>query len=84
MTSKFPLDAQDWRQRQEQMKSYATSVNDVVDQLEGPMEHMITEAKSVMEKVKTREKFINGQFEALLTELSFAQVPHITLRTKAL
>ncbi|CAG7836825.1 unnamed protein product [Allacma fusca] len=66
-------DSQDWRQRQDQMKTYAQSVNEIVDQLDGPMDRMITDAKSVIEKVKTREKFINSQFETLFVELSVAQ-----------
>ena len=56
------------------MKTYATGVDEVIDQLENPMERMISEAKAVTEKVKTREKFINSHFETLLLELSVAQV----------
>ncbi|CAG7816579.1 unnamed protein product [Allacma fusca] len=75
-------DSQDWRQRQEQMRTYTEAVSDVVEQLDGPLDKMITDARSVIEKVKTRENFINTEFETLLMELSVTQDNVATMKDR--
>lgn len=56
------------------MKSYVEGIKEAIDQMEKPLERLVTEAKNVSEKVISRENFLNTQFSRQLDELHESQV----------
>jgi len=66
-------DGQDWRWRQEQMKSHVTGITTAVNQIELPLKRLVSEAQAMSEKVLSRETFLNTQFVGLLDELHHSQ-----------
>jgi len=56
------------------MKNHATGISEILDQLETPLEKLVSEGKSAMNKVASREKYLNTQFAAQLQDLTKTQV----------
>lgn len=66
------------------MKNYVEGIKDAIDQMEKPLERLVTEAKNVSEKVISRENFLNTQFSRQLEDLHESQVwPYTIKRNKA-
>jgi len=66
-------DSQDWRWRQDQMKSYTSEITDILGQMEKPLDRLITDATGIADKVANREKHLNSQFASQLEQLSQTQ-----------
>lgn len=60
------------------MKNYVEGIKDAIDQMEKPLERLVTEAKNVSEKVISRENFLNTQFSRQLEDLHESQVCHVS------
>jgi hypothetical protein len=56
------------------MKTHITGISDTVNQIDGPLKRLVSEAQSMSEKVLSRETFLNNQFTGLLDELHHSQV----------
>jgi estrogen-related receptor beta like 1 len=62
-------DSKDWRSHLEKLKSNHKVVSDEVTQIREHLSKMITEITNTLEKVDTREKFLNSSLESLVTTL---------------
>jgi len=56
------------------MTTHVTGIVDVIREITGPLQKLVTEAKNSSEKVVTRENFLNNQFQGLLEQLHESQV----------
>lgn len=64
------------------MKTHITGISDTVNQIDGPLKRLVSEAQSMSEKVLSRETFLNNQFTGLLDELHQSQVCNFMIRQK--
>ncbi|KRX99440.1 Intraflagellar transport protein 57 -like protein, partial [Trichinella pseudospiralis] len=66
-------DYKDWKMCLEQLQKIKVSTNEISKELYGPLEKISIDAGRTMEKIRSREMYINGQLEQLLKGLSQIQ-----------
>ncbi|KRY42717.1 Intraflagellar transport protein 57 -like protein, partial [Trichinella spiralis] len=66
-------DYKDWKMCLEQLQKIKVSTNEISEELYGPLEKISIDAGRTIEKIRSREIYINGQLEQLLKGLSQIQ-----------
>jgi estrogen-related receptor beta like 1 len=64
----LPNDHKDWRMHLNQMKTHQTSIREVYESAGVDLARLNTEIEQALEKITSREKYVNAQFEPLIEE----------------
>ena len=67
------IDSRDWRSRLEMLWKYSTSVSNSISCSQNALENMSVDIEKNMERIETREKYLNGQLSVLLNQFSKKQ-----------
>lgn len=61
-------DNKDWRSHYEQMQQYSNGINQTLQDTQNQLDKLHNEIKKTLEKVGSREKYINSQLESMVQE----------------
>ena len=61
-------DARDWRQHLEQMHQYRSGIDESLTLTKSNLDKLYSEISKTLEKIGSREKYLNSQLERQLTE----------------
>ena len=61
-------DARDWRQHLEQMHQYRSGIDESLTLTKSNLDKLYSEISKTLEKIGSREKYLNSQLEGQLTE----------------
>eukprot|EP01111_Echinosteliopsis_oligospora_P009048 TRINITY_DN2579_c0_g2_i2.p1 TRINITY_DN2579_c0_g2~~TRINITY_DN2579_c0_g2_i2.p1 ORF type:complete len:402 (+),score=126.59 TRINITY_DN2579_c0_g2_i2:44-1249(+) len=76
------VDHKDWRTHLDQMKEYKREVGANVTKSVSMLEKLSIDIEASLEKISTREKLMNSQFEELLKEYKTTQEAYLILQQK--
>lgn len=68
------VDNRDWRTHLEQIKNYRTTIDDSMKSVKSQLDKLSKEIAETMEKITSREKFLNSNLDSLLNEYRTARV----------
>lgn len=66
-------DPRDWRSRLELLSKYSAGVSNTMSSSRTMLQKISTDIEKNMERVETREKYLNSQLSGLLTQYSKTQ-----------
>ncbi|XP_065668359.1 intraflagellar transport protein 57 homolog [Hydra vulgaris] len=66
-------DNKDWRSHYEQMQQYSKGINETLHDTQSQLDKLHQEISKTLEKVTSREKYINSQLESLVQEYRNSQ-----------
>ncbi|XP_054263754.1 intraflagellar transport protein 57 homolog [Macrosteles quadrilineatus] len=66
-------DSRDWRAHLEQMKQYQSSLQEVMSSANSQLQHLSTDLGNSLNKIQSRDKFLNSQLESLLYQYRTVQ-----------
>ena len=66
-------DSRDWRSRLDLLWTYSTNVSDSIGSSQSHLQQMSVDIEKNMERIETREKYLNGQLSMLLNQFSKKQ-----------
>jgi hypothetical protein len=67
-------DAQDWRAHLEQMQRHRSGIDEALATTKGQLDKLHSDIELTLEKISSREKFLNNQLEPLLVQYRALQV----------
>lgn len=67
-------DAQDWRAHLEQMQRHRSGIDEALATTKGQLDKLHSDIELTLEKISSREKFLNSQLEPLLDQYRALQV----------
>jgi dynactin complex subunit len=70
----YVTDARDWRARLDQMQKHRSGIDDALDTTKGQLDKLQSEISHTLEKISSREKYLNSQLEPLLVQYRALQV----------
>lgn len=76
------IDQKDWRTHLEKMHQHQKAIMEQLTQTKGQLDKMTTEITQTLEKIDTREKFLNNQFKNLGAEYKAAKEHFIEVNDK--
>lgn len=68
------LDNKDWRGHVEQIKQFRNTISESMQSLKSLLDKLTKNISDTMDKIMSREKFLNSSLDALLMEYRSAQV----------
>ena len=63
------VDARDWRSHLEQMHTYRDGIEQALESTKSQLDKLHTDVSRTLEKISSREKYLNSQLEAPLADL---------------
>jgi estrogen-related receptor beta like 1 len=75
-------DAKDWRTHLEQMQSYRANIVETLAQTRPQLDRLSADLQANLDKIGSREKYLNSQLESLLTQFRSAQDRLAEMREK--
>ena len=63
------VDSRDWRSHLEQMHAYRDGIEQALDSTKSQLDKLHTDVSRTLEKISSREKYLNSQLEAPLSDL---------------
>jgi len=76
------IDQKDWRTHLEKMKQHHKAITEQLSQTRSQLDKMTTEITQTLEKIDTREKFLNNQFKNLGAEYKAAKEHYTEINDK--
>eukprot|EP01112_Ceratiomyxa_fruticulosa_P012676 TRINITY_DN3522_c0_g4_i1.p1 TRINITY_DN3522_c0_g4~~TRINITY_DN3522_c0_g4_i1.p1 ORF type:complete len:429 (-),score=101.89 TRINITY_DN3522_c0_g4_i1:88-1374(-) len=76
------IDQKDWRSHLDQMKNHHSIIQTSFGTVSSHLERISTDIEKSLEKISTREKYINNQFENLIREYKSSQESYLELNEK--
>jgi len=70
----YVTDARDWRAHLDQMQKYRGGIDEALATTKGQLDKLHSDISHMLEKIGSREKFLNGQLEPLLVQYRALQV----------
>jgi peptidoglycan hydrolase CwlO-like protein len=70
-------DAQDWRAHLEQMQKHRSGIDEALAATKTQLDKLHSDIELTLEKISSREKFLNGQLEPYLIQYRSLQVSNI-------
>jgi estrogen-related receptor beta like 1 len=67
-------DAQDWRAHLEQMQRHRSGIDEALATTKSQLDKLHSDIEVTLEKISSREKFLNSQLEPLLVQYRSLQV----------
>ncbi|XP_049834684.1 intraflagellar transport protein 57 homolog isoform X1 [Schistocerca gregaria] len=74
-------DASDWRSRLEQMRKHRTGMEDALTSAQTQLSRLHTDVEHTLDKVASRERYLNAQLEPLLVQYRALKDEHSRLST---
>lgn len=69
-------DSKDWRVHQEEMHKHRSEIDRIQSECRTQLSRLQTELGRALDKISSREKYMNGQLEPILLEFKSTQVCH--------
>ena len=63
------VDSRDWRSHLEQMHAYRDGIEQALESTKSQLDKLHTDVSRTLEKISSREKYLNSQLEAPLADL---------------
>ena len=63
------VDSRDWRSHLEQMHTYRDGIEQALESTKSQLDKLHTDVSRTLEKISSREKYLNSQLEAPLADL---------------
>jgi len=70
----YVTDARDWRAHLDQMQKYRSGIDEALATTKGQLDKLHSDISHMLEKIDSREKYLNGQLEPLLVQYRALQV----------
>ena len=70
----YVTDARDWRAHLDQMQKYRSGIDEALATTKGQLDKLHSDISHMLEKIGSREKYLNSQLEPLLIQYRALQV----------
>lgn len=70
----YVTDARDWRAHLDQMQKYRSGIDEALATTKGQLDKLHSDISHMLEKIGSREKYLNSQLEPLLVQYRTLQV----------
>lgn len=70
----YVTDARDWRAHLDQMQKYRSGIDEALATTKGQLDKLHSDISHMLEKIGSREKYLNSQLEPLLVQYRALQV----------